>query len=181
MGDLVTVAELREHVKTGLPDTALDRMIDANEQAILARVGPLGNVTDVRFLRGEMVVLLGRKPSAIISVTELYDDDVTSVTLSPNDYVIDGSTFRRLDTGTHPPDWWRRRATFIYTPADDEARRVMAVIKLCALDVTEIDSSAVVSRTVGQHAVTFGKPEDRANARRAIWDELETAQIPLMA
>lgn len=181
MPNLVTVAQLREHVKTSLVDAALQRFLDAADQAVVARLGPLGNVTDVRFLRGERIILLGRVPGAVGSITELYDDNATSVVLAAGDYVLDGSTFRRLDTGPNPPDYWAHRTTFVYTPGDDTARRVIAIIRLCALDITENDSAGVVSRTVGQHKVDYGSQQARREEREAIWSELEAAGTPLFA
>ena len=38
--DLLTVAEVKEHVETGLSDTALGRLIDAQDSYIRRMVGP---------------------------------------------------------------------------------------------------------------------------------------------
>lgn len=180
MSDL-TVAEFRTHVSTSLIDAAVQLYIDAVEQQLRSRLGPVGNVTETRFLRGERVILLGREPAPIVSVAELADDGVTLRTLASTDYIVVGKTLRRLDTGPNPPDLWASRTTIIYTPFDDLNARKVATIKLVALDVQEKDAGAVTSRTVGQHAVTYADPADRVSARKAIWDELEDYGLPFFA
>ncbi len=179
MSDFLTVLKFREHVTTSLDDTALADFIDAEEEALLAKIGPLGAVTDVRFPRGDRVFLLGRIPASVTSVTERrWTQDYV---LTPDDYVLDRSTLRRLATGPNPWDGYVDRITIVYTPQDDSARRLIALIKLVALDVKEKDASAVKSRTVGLHTVAYDTPTDRAESRRLIWEELENASAQLLA
>lgn len=181
MSELLTVDELREHVKTSLGDDALQRYIDAEDAMILAALGPPGNITDVRFPRGDTVFLLGRKPSSIVSIVErLWETDTT---LDPEDYVVVGTTLRRLDTGPHPTDLRIDRMTIVYTAADDLAVRTMALIKLVALDVRQVDGVAILARTVGLHSVQYASAEAMSQARDDIWAELSGAgaAAPFMA
>lgn len=131
--------------------------------------------------------LLGRIPASIVSVTEKWY--LTDVVLDASDYVVHRGTFRRLDTGLHPRGWTNLdrfgynpdRITIVYVPADDASVRLIATVGLVALDVLEKDAGAVVSRTVGLHAVTYAKPAERQEARAAIWADLEAPQTPLFA
>lgn len=179
MSDLLDVDTFREHYKTSLGDDAIQRFIDAEDALLLARLGPIGTITDVRFPRGESVILLGRTPVSVVSVTE--KAYLVERVLDPLDYLLVRSTFYRLDTGPHPPNYYTDRITIVYTAVDDVAVRVMAMINLVGLDVLEKDAGAVRSRTVGQHAVTYATPEERQKAREAIWASLQAPLTPFFA
>ncbi len=186
---LITVTELRRHVTTRLGDEALLDIIEAEEQEIERRVGPLGTITDVRHPRnGETVILLGRIPESIVSVTERIDtldyplEPEVSNSDELGDYYADRGTLRRTTFGPNPSDGtWGQRVTIVYVPKDDAAKRKLALIKLCALDAKEQDAGAVVSRTVGASSVTYATPQARTEERELILAELEIAQTPLFA
>lgn len=180
MSELLTVDQLREHVTSSLGDDALQRYIDAEDALITARMGPVGQYTDVRFPRGATrVFLLGRAPASIVSVTErLWENDTV---LEPDDYIVVNTVLRRLDTGPHPIEPYTDRVTIVYTSADDSAIRTLALIKLCALDIADVDAMAVVSRTVGLHTVMFASAEARSQARDDVWAELTPASQPFLA
>lgn len=136
---LLTVAQLREHVETDLDDAALQRILDAEEAAIVGRYGAHASATEL--LRGgDRLLFLTRPAQAIASVTEEVDNVFTepSVTLlAADDYRIweDGRYLERLATGTNPRLYWGDRVTVVYTPADETAQRTLILVQLCKLAI----------------------------------------------
>ena len=67
---ILTVDEIREHVETDLPDTALSRLVDNADQEIIDRLGALATQTEVVHGNGLYVLSLARKAASITSATE---------------------------------------------------------------------------------------------------------------
>lgn len=136
---LLTPAQFREHQATSLGDDALQRLLDAAEDAISARFGALAALTERR-RGGGVLLFLARPVGTIASVTERYGDPVglTDVVLDPADYTLlpDGQTLRREWTGPHKADRWTDEVIVASTPADDTAERVRVSIALVKLDLT---------------------------------------------
>jgi hypothetical protein len=132
---LLTVAQLREHVETSLPDTALDRILAACEQAIATWAGPLevdedGVVADVSerlWAPGRTLLRLHQLPVAVTSVTDVVNG--TETVLDPSAYRLEGRLLRRLG-GTFG-EW----TTVVYTPTDDSATRRAVLVQLCQLEL----------------------------------------------
>jgi hypothetical protein len=119
---LLTVEELREHVASGLPDDALERLLDAAEAAINAEIGPAGQ--RVEHVDGGGTVLILRHPAASVALVRENGRDVDA-----DDYHIEGYLIRR-DRGR-----WGSRVAVTYTPADDDATRKAVQIALVQLDL----------------------------------------------
>lgn len=156
MSDL-TPAEFREHHPTDLVDTALQRLIDAAEQAIATRYGSLAPLTEVR-RGGGSLLFLSRRAASITSVTERYGDPlgVTNQPLDPTDWTLlpDGMTLRREYAGAlHPADIWQADTVVAYTPADDQAERTRVTIALVQLDVN--NNPGLTAETVGDWSQTY--------------------------
>ena len=133
---LLTVAQLREHVETSLPDAALERILASAEQAIATWAGPLeldeddivADVTERVWAPGRALLRLHQLPTAIVSVTDVHDGIETP--LDPSAYRLAGRLLRRLGERT-----WGEWTTVTYTPTDDSAVRRSVIVQLCQLEL----------------------------------------------
>jgi len=132
MSALITVAQLRQHVETCLIDDAVQRLIDAADSEIIARLGELATATEVLDGGNEMLHLV-RKASSITSATERVSE--TDYVLGADDYSLlsDGSRVQRLQGSTYPATSWDGRVTIVYVPISDSARRIELEIDLVRL------------------------------------------------
>ena len=126
---LVTVAEARALVNTGLSDGDLQVVIDRIEADITAKVG--APQTDayatevVKTMRGEGENLF--LPTEIYSVVSIVED---TVTLTADQYQTwGGGVIERLPMGTG----WGDRVVVTYKPADDRSVREGVIIDLLRL------------------------------------------------
>jgi hypothetical protein len=132
---LLTVAQLREHVETSLPDAALDRILASAEQAIATWAGPLevdedgvvADATERLWAPGRTLLRLHQLPTAVTSVTDLVNGVETL--LDPSAYRLEGRYVRRLG-GTFG-EW----TIVVYTPTDDSATRRAVLVQLCQLEL----------------------------------------------
>jgi hypothetical protein len=130
---ILTVTELRQHVASGLPDDALKRLLEAAENDITAKFGTAGSVTEYAD-GGHELLVLARPVGTVTTVQELADTS-DPLTLSTNDYRIEGFMLRRLETGTNPRSAWFGRVKVIHTPPDTEVDRVRLQVALVKLDL----------------------------------------------
>ena len=136
---LVTIAELKEHIETDLSDTALQRIIDANDAMIIARFGALVAETETRYFGmvevSSAMFWLARMASAVTSAIETIG--TTDTTLSADDYSLDsnGMILRRLATGTNGAEFWGEKVIVQYVPQDKTAQRTLALVNLCRIDI----------------------------------------------
>jgi len=128
---LLTVAQLRQHVESDLSDDALQRLLDAAEAEIDAKLGAVGS--QVQTLRGERVLHLARKASTITTVVE------ADVDLDAEDYELLGGGYRlrRLTTGPNPSSRWQGCVTVTYAPVDTTAQRKILQARLVQLDMKD--------------------------------------------
>jgi hypothetical protein len=176
-------ADLREFITTSLSDDALDVIIAAELETMEARLGEIGEVTDLRWPSyQETIILLGRSPSTIASIKE-YVGLTEEVTLATDDYYVDRNSLRRRNdaNATHPYTNWRQPVEIKYTPADDTARRLWALIELSVMDVMDKDGNSVLRRRVGDHEVEYKTATERDERRADIWYDLENATQILFA
>ena len=116
---MLTVDELRKHVETPLENDALQRLLDATEEALgsvtrTERVTPIGDLLP-----------LSSRPSAVTSVVE--NDE----TLAANDYTIAGHLLIRSNEGTNPRRvWYRSPVVVTYTVQVNTATRELVAISL---------------------------------------------------
>lgn len=150
---LITPTELREHVSSGLGDEALQRIIDAEEAAIVERWGE-ASAAQVEEFEEEFpgaLIIPKRKVLSITSIAETWVDTfiggAAPTTLAASDYEIvpGGKQIRRLSTGAHPLSSWGTRVILTYVPADETSKRVLALVSLCklALAFNGLDSESV--------------------------------------
>ena len=129
---ILTVTQLREHISSGLTDDALQRLLEAAENDITAKFGAAGSVTEYPVYGFDLLVL-SRRVGTVSSVKEYFDSD--PLTLSTDDYRVDGFMLKRLDTGTNPRTYWAGEVQVIHTPADTEVDRVRLQLALVKLDL----------------------------------------------
>jgi hypothetical protein len=150
---LLTVAELREHVTTALGDDALERLLDAAEQAIATIAGPVGDLTEIRD-GGGSYIFLPRPASEIDTVTEWLGYS-SERALDEDDYSLrsDGISLRRLTTGPNASAYWVGPVEVVYTPLDDVAARQAVQLALVRLFLDH--HPGVTSESIGDWSETF--------------------------
>jgi hypothetical protein len=172
---LLTVADLREHVSSGLADDALQRLLDAAEADILAWDGPLTAVTERHASEGTDRVLLARPVSSFTSVKELDATDAVYLTCAADDYrITDHYLLERLQTGTNPRSYWYGTVEAVYTPVDDSDARKLDQIDLVKLALAW---EGVQSQRVGEFSSTSG---DYDADRIAILSRRTGPKLPIM-
>jgi len=129
MTSLVSPAEVRALIKTGMSDANLQIVIDRVEAEITEKIG--APQTDayatqvVRTKRGEGQNLF--MPTEIYSIVSIVED---SVTLNAEEFQTwGGGVIERLPIGTT----WGDRCVVTYKPADDRAKRKTVIIDLVRL------------------------------------------------
>lgn len=140
--DLMTVAEMREHVATGLTDAALERVMDAQDDYIIRMVGPHDPVSPDTTLtyvkeRPSSRVSLPRKATSIESVTvdHFFSTDVE----------LDESYYRLEDGGlavfvydylTVGSYYDRVTVEFVPEPENDERKAALVALVQLAIQDT---------------------------------------------
>lgn len=130
------LADLRDHVTTGLADDALQLLLDAAYDAIDDYLGiddgAYGDtVTELLSPPNGDLLGLSRRALSVEAVIE------GTVTLASDDYRLmpSGNILRRLMTGTNPQPRWLRRIEVRYTPVIDGSERDRVAIALVNLDL----------------------------------------------
>jgi hypothetical protein len=152
---LLSVDELREHVETALPDSALERLLASAEQAISAWAGPLEfdedavqAVTETVSAPGRTLLRLRQVPAAITSATDATGADETL--LDAAEYRISDRYLRRLGGAT-----WGERTTVVYAPADDSATRRTVLVQLVQLELNV--QPGMASQGAGSWQESYGR------------------------
>jgi hypothetical protein len=158
---LLTVAQLHEHLETDLPDSALQRILDAEESEIVQRYGAHATASETLQGQGEWLVL-SRPAASITSITETIGDDVTP--LAADDYLVwGGSRLSRMGDGTHPAWTWADQVAVVYTPLDQVAQRTLVLVNLCRLAIgyTGLASESVGSGDHSETALIYSQERER--------------------
>jgi hypothetical protein len=151
MAESLTVEELREHVNSGLSDEALQRLLDASWEEIVARAGDGEPRTEILF-GGSRFITTHFPIASIGSVSETRGDTVT--TLQADDYLHRSQyVIQRLSTGTNPRHEFRGRVAVVYTPVDDEATRHAVQIDLINAMVNF--QPGITQLTIGQWSEAY--------------------------
>lgn len=155
----LTVAQLRDHVETDLVSSALQRILDAEEEELISKFGPLASQTDV-LCGGGLHIWASRPLKVVTSIVEW--DGTTATTLVSTDYRLSANrrTLERLATGTNQASVWADEVTLSYIP-DDAARWTRAFIDLVRL---ALQYSAKGSESIGDYSSTnleYSRERDR--------------------
>jgi hypothetical protein len=153
---LLTVAELREHVESALPDTALERLLAGCELAIAQWAGPLsfdedGNVAevvDVARAPGRVLLRLRQAPAAVSSVVDIQAGVETA--LDPPGYRLEERYLRRLGTAL-----WGEWTRVTHVPVDDSAIRRTVLVQLVQLELNV--QPGMASQGAGPWSESYGK------------------------
>jgi hypothetical protein len=143
---ILTVDELREHVSSDLPDSALQRLLDAAEYEIVDRIGEPGARTEL-IGGGSRYLTVSRPIDSVSTVVETMLND--SQTLDATDYRtrFGGFLIERIITGLHGRFRWWGDVSVTYTPIDDSALRATVQIDLCKLALTS--NPGLIAETIG--------------------------------
>lgn len=141
MANLLSNAEVKQHVETDLVDDAVTRLNDDADATVIDRFGPLDTDMEQFFVDSrdypngrDKFINLSRKPASIATITEQFFDN-TPTTLSADDYELVGSQLRRLDTGTNPGTVWGHVVNVTFVPDDTTKTRKVVIIDLIKLEV----------------------------------------------
>jgi hypothetical protein len=153
---LLTVAELREHVESALPDTALERILAGCELAIAQWAGPLSfdedgaieEVADVASAPGRVLLRLRQAPAAVSSVVDIHGDVESE--LEPTAYRIEERYLRRLGGAV-----WGQWTRVTHVPVDDSAVRRTVLIQLVQLELNV--QPGMASQGAGPWTESYGK------------------------
>ena len=112
---LATLDQIREHVETGLPDAALNRIVAAADADIQKAAGPHDGERSVEVNGGCQDIFLPSPATSIASVTEGSYFDAALETVDANDYVslYGGRVLRRNGT------WGIRGNSHLHTRNDE--------------------------------------------------------------
>jgi hypothetical protein len=158
---LLTVAQLHEHLETDLPDSALQRILDSEENELILRHGAHATASELLPGQGEWLVL-SRPAASITSITETIGDDAT--VLAADDYELwGGLRLKREDDGTNPRECWGDTAAVVYVPASQVAQRTLVLVNLCRLAIvyTGLASEAVGSGDHSETALVYNQERER--------------------
>lgn len=163
---LVTVAEVRAMVTTGVLDTPLQAIIDREEAIMVERCGAhyvnsTTRITETVQGNGYGQLFLSRKVSSVYRVTE--DGVVLSQTDGDFQVWESGGMLIRQASGTT----WGSVVSVIYVPYDDNERRKAVLIELVRL---ALDRMAMKSENVaGEYSYTAPDWEyERARLLRSL-------------
>lgn len=159
---------LRQHVETDLDDDALQRVIDAEVEAVDLHAGDAASQTQVQTALGARIIRLRRDAASISTVTTRAHPDDDPVTLSADDYRLEGARdLVRLGSGTNPDSGWRGRVVVTFVPIVDADLRDRVVIDLAKL---ALEHRGIDSERAGDTAQDFG---DYSAGRRKILAQLD--------
>lgn len=133
----ITVADVRDRISTPLDDVVIQRMIDAETEAVNRTAGPV-SVTENRVVTVRSPMLVLRYAAAsVTSIEEREDPRDSAVLLSSTDWrQFDKFTLVRLSTGTNPRDNWAPIVTVTYNRVVDNALRDRVILDLVQLAIS---------------------------------------------
>lgn len=148
---LLSPADFRKHQETGLPDPALQTLLDAAEWAINRTL-----TADALIERHETLgryIYPARRVTTVTSLKETVGTTVT--TLAANDYLIHpgGWTIERLATGTNPRSVWTGVVELTTPPAADTADRKRVQLGLVKLDLAH--NPGLTAEEIGDWKETY--------------------------
>ena len=167
--DLLTVAEVKEHVSTGLPDAALQRLINAQDAYIRRMVGEHDPATTMVYeeqRERRRRVWLPRPASSIASVEDRYPIDSAWTVRAPSTYYLSDQG-RSVEIGWGL--WFRERARITFTPVPQNDERIQALVALVRLETQDTGLKSERDDTYGYQA------KDKAEARLEIIAPLKHA------
>ena len=164
---LLTVAQVKEYVTTGLPDAALGLLIDAQDAYIRRMVGehdPAATMVHEDQQLPSLRVWLPRPASSIALVEDRFPaDSAWTVRAASTYYLSDQGRAVELGLG----EWFRTRVRITFTPVPQNDERIQALVALVRL---ESQDTGLESERDDTYAY---KAKDKAKARLEIIEALK--------
>ena len=170
--DLLTVAEVKEHVTTGLSDAALERIVNAQDAYLRRMVGQHDPATTMvyeteTFVSPDQRIWLPRPAVSISTVEDRYLFDSAWTVRDASEYFLsDGGRSVSMDRRV-----WRQRfrdrARVTFTPVSENAERAQALIDLVRLETQDTGLESERDDTYSY------KSKGKVRARREIIEPLK--------
>ena len=186
MANLLSAAQVREHIHTALTDDALTRLIKSGDTYIARNAGPHSASMDVVVEGCRGVVTLPRPAASVTTASEWYDDPAKAVVVKGHMLLDGGRGLARspyaasragsgygygrsysFGGGSYDDDTWASWVTVVYTAEDDTALREDVLLQLIRLDLA--DTGALFTSDGGYIQSSFS---DRQKERRRIIEPL---------
>lgn len=133
---VMTVNEMRDHVETDLVDSALTRILTAEDKVIDKRLGDLAAVTETYLASGLEFLFVKRPIATITSIAERRSETDDPTVLDADDYrQLGNRRLRRLTSGTNPATYWGEEVIVVYDPVNRQEIRDRTLIDLVKLNV----------------------------------------------
>lgn len=166
------VAELRDHIETDLPDPALQRILDAEQEAV-DRVSSPSVVTDRFDCLGTLRLVLTRQAASISRIGWRRRLDEEEIELAEDDYRFEAPfELFRLPGGTNPAPRWVGRISVDYLPEADSEDRDRVLIALVRLSLAY---EGLTATKVGDESISH---LDYSAEREKLLGSLRTRRIP---
>lgn len=131
---ILSIADIREHYNTDAANSAIQRLLDAEEEAIVRLIGDTtANVTQT-FRYPPKDIVLKHEATAIVSVTE--DDDLL---LSTEYELQDGGRILRRKGWIYDTTYltWGDEVIIVYTPYDSTASQKRVQMYLVGIGLAQ--------------------------------------------
>ena len=171
---LMTNADVRSLVQSGLSDAAFEYLVDAADADIVRTAGAhSGQLIEYHDAQRIQTLFLRRTPASVASIEVTWDDGSTDYTVPATEYRVEGKRVIN-DYGWNYYSGASARIKVTYTPVTDDARRRRALIELVRLSVTD---SGVAAKSIDGISTTFMNTQ---KARNSILRELVDYNSPLV-
>jgi hypothetical protein len=172
----VTVDDVREDTPNDRTDAALQRILDANLEAIDRSAGKADVATQAGDASGSEWFFLDRLSTSITTVTERRRHTSDAVTLSADDFrKVGDRKFLRLTDGTNPASFWGKEVVFTYVPEVDADMRDLVTLQLCKMDLA---FQAFDREKSG--ADWEGEQKDYKSRRRGLFRQIREGLAPII-
>ena len=170
----LTLDDIRKRIETDLDSKGLQRILDANAQAVERSAGKLKEQVETFRAFGKQEIATSRRIVSVSSVDESLRLTSTPVTLSSDDYLIAGPySVVRLSSGSNPGTCWGHLVKVTYVPEVDEELRDEVTLQLVQIDV---NASAFDSEKEGD----WSGSGDRLKKRRELLKTLREGRSPIV-
>ena len=171
---LVTPAEVRALVQTGLGDSDLQAVIDRVEFEIEQKFGAAyvdGSTTETVIVRGgDRSLYLNRRIGSVTSISEASLSG-SATTVDDSQYVVwgNGGRIQRVS------GYWGEVCTVVFVPQDDNDLRASVIISLVKLELqrTPFQSESIA----GEYSYTVGDQANWELERKRLFGRLNIVSV----
>ena len=171
----IDVGDLRLRVETDFDNATLQRIVDSAEKAVARAAGSATSEVETIEAFGARFLVLSRRVSAFVSITERLRFSSDAVTLSANDYRQSGDyKLLRLADGDNSSSFWGSEVVVTYTPEVDTEVRDRVALDLCQVD---LEFKAYDSEKSGDWS---GSLKDWKARRRELLQQVREGRSPIV-